>query len=88
VTQNKEPIFAANFVLGKSKKQIQFVDLYSILNSITDPLHSFLPLPNLEDISFLRDIGLMVDSSTGRKPHLMSRKMRFLKMKATAIKQA
>jgi hypothetical protein len=35
-----------------------------MLNSITHLLYSLLPLPFLEDISSLRDIGLVVDSST------------------------
>ena len=34
-----------------------------MLNSITNPLHSLLPLPILEGILFLRVIGLVVDSS-------------------------
>jgi hypothetical protein len=39
-------------------------DVYSMLNSITNLWHSLLPLPFLEDISFLRVIGLVVDGST------------------------
>ena len=35
-----------------------------MLSAITNLLHSLLPLPFIEDISFLRVIGLVVDSST------------------------
>jgi hypothetical protein len=59
-----------------------------MLNPISNPLHSLLPLPFLEDILLLRDIGLVVDSSADRKPHLITWKMRFLTMKAIVIKQA
>jgi hypothetical protein len=42
------------------------VDVFSMLISFTNPLYSLLPLPFLEDILFLQDIGLVVDSLTAQ----------------------